>query len=123
MNETKENNELTQYELELEKQRNAEIKAIELRERKHRINNLWCDYMAWIFEKYRDEFTETKLNVQFIAIRIFKNNKVEIVEDDIYKTFDKIIQGQEHVEDYLKHQRGKYSEQMPYQAVNKEGNN
>lgn len=84
---------------------------------KHRINNRWCDYMAWIFEKYRDKFTKIKINLPELTAKIFKNNNVNIggsSEDDIYNTFDEMIRNEQHIEDYLNEQRGKYSGVMPF---------
>lgn len=86
-------------------------------EDKHRINNRWCDYMAWIFEKYRDEFEKTVINIPGKAIEIFKNNGVNISgisEDNIYNCFDNMIKNEQHIEDYLNKQRGKYSVDMPF---------
>ena len=113
-----ENKEITLYEIEVEKQRNEEQKAIELREKKHRINNKWCDYMGWIFGKYRDKLEETTINVPEATGNILRKNGVMvdgISQDSIYRAFDLIIQNEKHIEDYLSRQRGKYSETMPYQ--------
>ena len=84
---------------------------------KNNINNLWCDYVALMFEKYRDEFEKTKINIPFIMAKIFKKNGITIDgadQDSVYLAFDKIIQDQKHIEDYLKKQRSKYSSNMPF---------
>ncbi len=104
---------------------------------KHESMNNWCDRLCQIFEKYRDEFEKTTIAIPLftcqilakngaldykdidmtektISIKIGKYQGSNSNEDLIYKTFDKIIQDQKHVEDYLKHQRSKYSQEMPY---------
>jgi len=37
-----------------------------------------------------------------------------IDQSDIYQSFNIIIQENEHIEDYLKNQRGKHSTDMPF---------
>ena len=103
---------------------------------KHESMNRWVDRLCLIFEKYRDEFEKTTIAIPLFTCQILaKNgaldpkdidlsertisvkllgNKENNNEDLIYKTFDKIIVDQKHIEDYLKHQRNKYSQKMPY---------
>ncbi len=102
---------------------------------KHESMNRWCDRMGLIFEKYRDELEKTKINIPLFTAKILarygalKNSDIDYSEkristkfmdngnnneDLIYKTFDKIIHKQKHVEDYLKKQRAKYSQEMPH---------
>lgn len=91
--------------------------AIELQEKRHKVNNEWCDYMEIVFEKYRDENTETRINVPEETGKILRRNGVQIdgiEQKDIYSGFDVIINESQHIEDYLKQQRGKYVVVMPY---------
>jgi len=104
-------------------------------EDKHKINNEYCDYICLVFEKYRDEFEETLIKTSLNTCKILSNcgvidaNKIDFTEkininykdktisenqNLIYKSFDVIIQDQKHIEDYLKNQRVKYSQEMPY---------
>lgn len=86
-------------------------------EYKRKINNEWCDYMTYIFEKYRDEFEKTIINIPEKTAEIFKNNGIDvsgISQNDIYNSFDEIISSNKHIEDYLKKQRRKYNLQMPF---------
>lgn len=112
-----ENDQLLKEQIIFEEQQEAEKKAEELREKQHRINNRWCDYMAWIFEKYRDQFEKTVINIPEKTTEIFKNNGVNVAgisQDDIYDSFDNMIRNEQHIEDYLSKQRGKYSVNMPF---------
>jgi len=114
MTENKENNDLTLYEIQVEKQRNEEQKAIELLDKKKRINNTWCDYMSFIFEKYQNESIETELILNETTLDIFQKNGIETMGKTVYECFDNIISSGKHIEDYLSKQRGKYSETMPF---------
>ena len=108
--------ELSLYQVETERLKNEELKAIELQEKRHRVNNEWCDYMALIFERYQNENKETKFRVPEATSKILKNNGIEIdgiEEKDIYQAFNIIMQSNGHIEDYLVKQRGKYIEEMP----------
>lgn len=104
---------------------------------KNKSMNNWCDRMSQIFEKYRDEFEKTTINIPLFTAKMFAKNgaldykEIDMAqktinikigkyqennsnEDLIYKTFDKIIQDEKHIEDYFKNQRNKYSQEMPY---------
>ncbi len=108
-------------------------------EEKARSMNDWCDRMAQIFEKYRDEFEETIINIPLFTVKVLAKHKALNYEDIdfsekriavklgkrqekgsneklIYKTFDRIIREQKHVEDYLVHQRISpgQAEEMPH---------
>ncbi len=107
-----ENNDQTIYELQLEKERENAIAALEFEQKKHRINNRWCDFMSWIFERYQNEDKKTILNLPEKTVEIFQDNGVRGAS--VYECFDIIIQRNEHIEDYLKKQRGKYSGSMPF---------
>jgi len=103
---------------------------------KNKSMNNWCDRLCLIFEKYRDEFEKTTIAIPLFTCQILAKNgaldykdidlsertiSIKLIgehqnnnEDLIYSTFDKIIVDQKHIEDYLKNQRAKYSQEMPY---------